>query len=738
MKSKLCIFVAGANDVKTERDRLADIAQRLNRVYSKRGVSLRVLDWRRVPPGPGRPEDVILKELGVDEWDIFVGILWTRFGTPSGRINPETGEPFRSGTEEEYVLACQRWRETGKPKILFYRCLRKRDPRQIDPEQHKLVQVFFDEFRADGEHPGLYQDYRSLREFEQRVYDDLNTLLLEQLATRRPFTLGGQVRNRVTGLGIPGAKITVTDTKGHEYTAVAEEQGGYTFTSTPAAPLAPGPAKVEASAAGYSPITQSPTLVEGVTNTLDLELSPTVLTGGVTDRVTGLPIPGAKVTATESQGRVYTPTADANGGYTLIRTSSEQLALQRQQLTQTEEVLRRLRQPDLEILDLHSLTWLSASREGREIGPREFDVLVDSVVHHAADVQPWPGAVGPPEEAVRALERGLQRYPKLDDRLRLVQGLIGLEVEAATDALLRVALTEDVPEVRAKAAVAAAQRGRVLETMAGLVDGMSGSNPASALAVFAEVANVVGIPEELGPFPRARVLLALGWRRWQANREAIMRRTITAGFGGAVMSLFGCLVPLFVYLAFPDDYYESIATLPLSAWVFSGAMMFLLIGSVHGAASGFALAVADALCHDIAYRSSRLILGIGSGLVLSTLLILLSLWQVASPEVGAAVFIPVYILYGLAFGAASTVVIPQLGTRRSVRQQLRRAAAAMLVTTVTTVPYVFLLYPNMVSETLPHRLSFAVVFPLIMALVFVGRTKEASGRRNPRTKDRGF
>ncbi|KPL16311.1 MAG: hypothetical protein AMJ93_15905 [Anaerolineae bacterium SM23_84] len=415
----------------------------------------------------------------------------------------------------------------------------------------------------------------------------------------------------------------------------------------------------------------------------------------------------------------------------------EQLQLERETLGMAKLILQRLQGG--EILDPHSLAWLSASREGREIGPREFDVLVDSVVHHAADVQPWHGAVGPPEEAVRALERGLRRYPKPDDRLRLIKGLEGLEVDAATDALLRVALTEDVPQVRAKAAVAAAQRGRVVETMAGLVDSLDGPNHAAALAAFAEVADVVGIPEDLGAYPRTRVLLALAWRRWQANREAIMRQAIRAGFGGAVMSLFGCLVPLFVYLAIPEVYYDFVEeTLPLSAWIFSGAMMFLLIGSVHGAASGFALGVADALCHDIAYRSSRLILGIGSGMVLSMLLILLSLWQVASPEVGPVVFIPVYILYGLAFGAASTVVTPRLGTRRSIRPQLRRAAVAMLVTTVITVPYVFLLYPNMVAETLPHRLSFAVVFPLIMALVFVGRTKEVSSRRSPPTKDRGF
>ena len=239
--------------------------------------------------------------------------------------------------------------------------------------------------------------------------------------------------------------------------------------------------------------------------------------------------------------------------------------------------------------------------------------------------------------------------------------------------------------------------------------------------------------------PLLQVLLALAWKRWQAHREAILRQTIRAGFGGVSMALFGCLVPLFVYLARPEVYYDwTENTMPLSAWVFSSAIMFLLIGGVQGAASGFVLAVTDALSHNIAHRALRLILGTGSGLALSTLLILVSLWQVAGPDVGPAVFIPVYVVYGLAFGAACTAVIPPLGARRSLGQQLRRAALAVPVTAVTTVPYVFLVYPTMVAETLPYRLCFAVVFPATMALAFVGRANEASRRRSPRAERRGI
>jgi len=401
-------------------------------------------------------------------------------------------------------------------------------------------------------------------------------------------------------------------------------------------------------------------------------------------------------------------------------------------------LLRRLRQSDVDILDLPSLAVLYASRGELEIGPREAGVLVRSALHHEVDVRPWLRRVGSPEEAVRVLDQALDQYPKPQVRLQIVDGLESLQADEATDALLHIALTDDVPEIRAKAAVAAVQRGRVAETMAGLIDGLNGSNQAVALAAFVAVADEVGIPKEVGPYPKTPVFLGLAWRRWQAKRGMIIRQTIRAGLGGAIMSLFGCLVPLFYYLAFPEDYYSGIEMIGLSAWVLSSAMLFLLIGTLQGVASGLALGVADALWHDIAHSNWRLILGVGSGLALSMLLILLSLWGVASPEVGAGVFIPVYIIYGLVFGAAATIVIPQLGATVPVGRQLRRAAAAILVTVLITVPYVFLVYPNMVAETLAHRLAFAVVFPLTMAPLFARRTKQVSDHQNPPTEDRGF
>ncbi len=190
--TRLRIFVASPGDVLDERERLRLVVDELNRTTADRlGLTLDLLDWRtHVAPCMGRPQQVIFDQLALEEWDVFIGILWSRFGTPPGATHPETGEPFLSGTEEEFTLAYQAWKETGRPQILFYRCLRPIPP-SIDTAQLQQVQKFFEGFEASGTYPGLYRAYEALEDFERRVREDLTRLLFDYseeqvLVTRRP------------------------------------------------------------------------------------------------------------------------------------------------------------------------------------------------------------------------------------------------------------------------------------------------------------------------------------------------------------------------------------------------------------------------------------------------------------------------------------------------------------------------------------------------------------------------
>lgn len=185
----LRVFLASPSDVTEERRRLQTVLNELNShggLAEQQGLILRLLAWETAYSGMGRPEDVILDQMPIEQWDIFVGLLWTRFGLPSGGRDSDTGLPYDSGTEEEFRLAYRAWKETGRPHILFYR--RNSLPREadaIDPVQLGRVQAFFREFGPDGKNPGLFTSYMSPSAFERRVRQDLTSLLPKIVESRR-------------------------------------------------------------------------------------------------------------------------------------------------------------------------------------------------------------------------------------------------------------------------------------------------------------------------------------------------------------------------------------------------------------------------------------------------------------------------------------------------------------------------------------------------------------------------
>jgi hypothetical protein len=130
-------------------------------------------------PDLGRPEQVILDQLKPDTWDLFIGILWHRFGTPPGGKDPQTQKEYLSGTEEEFRVAHRLWKKHGRPRVMFYWCKRSIPPDDLDPDQYKRVKEFFAGFAHDADHPGLYQTFDSVESFERRVRQNLQRFLLD-------------------------------------------------------------------------------------------------------------------------------------------------------------------------------------------------------------------------------------------------------------------------------------------------------------------------------------------------------------------------------------------------------------------------------------------------------------------------------------------------------------------------------------------------------------------------------
>jgi tetratricopeptide (TPR) repeat protein len=177
---KLRIFAASPSDVATERAKLETVVGLLKPLADHIGITIEVVDWRKVVPDMGRPQQLILDQLQPTTWDVFIGILWHRFGTPPGGKDPQTQKEYLSGTEEEFKSAFRLWEQFQKPRIMMYRCTRQVDLDKLDPDQFKRVKEFFAQFDAiKGEHPGLYQTFDSTEAFEKLLLDNLQKLLLE-------------------------------------------------------------------------------------------------------------------------------------------------------------------------------------------------------------------------------------------------------------------------------------------------------------------------------------------------------------------------------------------------------------------------------------------------------------------------------------------------------------------------------------------------------------------------------
>jgi hypothetical protein len=118
--SKITVLVSCPDDVKKEKDEIISICSSLSKSYEGTSdVQIIVKDWRDYVGKYGkRPQEQLITFFG--DYDLYIGILWKRFGSVTGSINPSTQQEYESGTEEEFYDAIQRWQLEGKPEIYFF------------------------------------------------------------------------------------------------------------------------------------------------------------------------------------------------------------------------------------------------------------------------------------------------------------------------------------------------------------------------------------------------------------------------------------------------------------------------------------------------------------------------------------------------------------------------------------------------------------------------------------------
>ena len=163
----LSVLVASPSDVEEERNRLDGVIRELNTAWARHlGIRLELIRWEtHAYPSFGDDPQAVINEQMPQDFDLFIGIMWYRFGTPTGRAG--------SGTVEEFQRAKDRY--DANPDALQLMIYFKDLPASVPPTQLDAKQLeSVAKFRSSlGDEGGLYWTFQTFDDFEKLVRSHL-------------------------------------------------------------------------------------------------------------------------------------------------------------------------------------------------------------------------------------------------------------------------------------------------------------------------------------------------------------------------------------------------------------------------------------------------------------------------------------------------------------------------------------------------------------------------------------
>ena len=163
MVRKLRLFLASPNDVMDERARIELVVNEVNRTVANQiNLVIDLIRWEtHARPGVGVDgQDVINRQM--PGTDIFLGVMWKRLGTRTGRAKSGTVEEFQRFWAEHSI---------GERDIMFYFCQRPfYSAEHEDVAQFRKVLDFRSELQVRGL---LVWGFVSTDEFERSFREHL-------------------------------------------------------------------------------------------------------------------------------------------------------------------------------------------------------------------------------------------------------------------------------------------------------------------------------------------------------------------------------------------------------------------------------------------------------------------------------------------------------------------------------------------------------------------------------------
>lgn len=164
------LFLASPSDVKEERQIVKKVVDEINiGNYSTNGIKLELVTWEtHTHPSIGiDAQDAINKQIK-DDYDIFIGIMWNRFGTPTNRAE--------SGTKEEFDRAFEKNKTKSTEVLFFFKTTPPLSLKDINLENLSKVRKFQEQLISQGVY---FREFNQEDEFEQLLRLSLLSVLKE-------------------------------------------------------------------------------------------------------------------------------------------------------------------------------------------------------------------------------------------------------------------------------------------------------------------------------------------------------------------------------------------------------------------------------------------------------------------------------------------------------------------------------------------------------------------------------
>ena len=167
------VFLASPGDVSQEGELIRETLEQVNRTLGeKEGIQFKIVNWKTDSfPAYGNDGQALLNNQIADmkEYDLFIGVMWNRFGTPTPRAG--------SGTEEEFLRAVESFEETGNPHIMFYF---NQAPYSFKSTQEIEQKTKVLEFREQIQKKALPHDYNGVEKFQKDFRNHIETWLVKR------------------------------------------------------------------------------------------------------------------------------------------------------------------------------------------------------------------------------------------------------------------------------------------------------------------------------------------------------------------------------------------------------------------------------------------------------------------------------------------------------------------------------------------------------------------------------